>query len=432
MNSEAGVDLPLGWLFAALLLLIVLSGFFSSSETGLIALNRYRLRHRADQGHRGARLASRLLEQPDRLIGVILLGNNLVNILAASLATIIAIRLLGENGIWVATVALTVIVLIFAEVAPKTAAAINPERIAYPASYVLYPLLRVFYPLVWLINTAANLLLRLFGIHPREGTMEQLTRDELRTLLKESGENISDDHQQMLLNILDLEQAVIDDVMVPRNEVVGIDLEDDWETILSKLSQTLYTRLPVYRGDLENMEGLLHVRTILSRLSTGRLSYEDLLRSVRAPYFIPEGTQLTKQLLEFQRLERRLGMVVNEYGDIIGLITLDDILEEIVGEFTTEAKGHKKMVRRLEDGAYLVDGSANLRMLNRRYDWNLPTETARTVNGLILEQLEMIPHGQACVRVGEHILTVVEISDNAIRRVLVKPFRFKDKKDRQE
>jgi Mg2+/Co2+ transporter CorB len=255
--------------------------------------------------------------------------------------------------------------------------------------------------------------------------MEQFTREELRTLLKESGENISDDHQQMLLNILDLEQATIDDVMVPRNEVIGIDLEDDWEVILTKLSQTLYTRLPVYRGDLENLEGLLHVRTILSRLSTGRLTYENLVRSVREPYFIPEGTQLTKQLLEFQRLERRLGMVVDEYGDIIGLITLDDILEEIVGEFTTEAKGYKKMVRQLEDGAYLVDGSANLRMLNRRYDWNLPTETARTVNGLILEQLEMIPHGQTCLRVGDHIFTIVEISDNTIRKVLVKPFRFR-------
>lgn len=427
--EQTSIDWPLGWLFAALVLLIILSGFFSSSETGLIALNRYRMRHRADQGHRGAKLAAKLLEQPDRLIGIILLGNNLVNIFAASLATIIAIRLLGESGIWIATLILTIVVLIFAEVAPKTAAALKPERIAYPASFVLYPLLRLFYPFVWIINSAANILLRLFGIRPEKGTMEQFTREELRTLLKESGENISDDHQQMLLNILDLEQATIDDVMVPRNEVIGIDLEDDWEVILTKLSQTLYTRLPVYRGDLENLEGLLHVRTILSRLSTGRLTYENLVRSVREPYFIPEGTQLTKQLLEFQRLERRLGMVVDEYGDIIGLITLDDILEEIVGEFTTEAKGYKKMVRQLEDGAYLIDGSANLRMLNRRYNWNLPTETARTVNGLILEQLEMIPHGQTCLRVGDHIFTIVEISDNTIRKVLLKPFRFRDRQE---
>ncbi|GAB4188716.1 MAG: HlyC/CorC family transporter [Wenzhouxiangellaceae bacterium] len=417
-------QVPLGWLIAALAVLIILSGFFSSSETALIALNRYRMRHRAQQGHRGAKLAQRLLDQPDRLIGIILLGNNLVNILAASIATIVFLRLLGDSGVWVSTAVMTVVVLIFAEVAPKTAAAFRPERIAYPASFILYPLLRVLYPIVWLINGASNLLLGIFGIRVREGTMEQLTRDELRTLLKDSDNHISDDHQQMLLNILDLEQAVIDDVMVPRNEIVGIDLEDEWQEILSKLSQTLYTRLPVYRGDVNNMQGLLHVRTILSRLSTGRLNYDDLVRSVREPYFIPEGTPLTQQLLEFQRLERRLGLVVDEYGDIIGLITLDDILEEIVGEFTTEAKGYKKMVRRLEDGAYLIDGSANLRMLNRRYDWNLPTETGRTLNGLILERLEMIPHGQTCLRISEHILTIVEIKDNVIRKVLLKPYRF--------
>lgn len=422
---------PISWLFAALVILIILSGFFSSSETSLIALNRYRMRHRAKQGHRGARLAQRLLEQPDRLIGIILLGNNLVNILAASLTTVIAIRLLGDGSIWLASMLLTVVILIFAEVAPKTAAALKPERIAYPASFVLYPLLRLFYPIVWLINGAANLLLRIFGIRAQHGAMEQLTRDELRTLLKDSGSHISDDHQQMLLNILDLEHAAIDDVMVPRNEIIGLDLEDDWQEILVNLSQTLYTRLPVFRGDLDNMQGLLHVRTILSRLSAGRLNYEDLLRSVREPYFIPEGTPLTQQLLEFQRLERRLGLVVDEYGEIIGLITLDDILEEIVGEFTTEAKGYKKMVRQLEDGAYLVDGSANLRMLNRRYNWDLPTDTARTINGLILEQLEMIPHGQTCLRIGGHILTVVEITDNAIRKVLIKTLHADgdDKKD---
>lgn len=408
-------------LFGILFVLILLSGFFSSAETSLIALNRYRLKHMAKSGHRSARLALRLLSTPDRLIGLILLGNNLVNILAASIATLIALRFLGDSAIWVSTLLLTIVVLIFAELAPKTMAVKHPERIAFPAATVLSPLLRITYPLVVVINLAANSLLRLVGVHAKHGSMEQLSRDELRSIVSDSHRDLSDDHQQMLLNILDLEHGRVEDVMVPRQDIVGIDLSDEWPTILTRLSQSLYTRLPIYREDVENIVGLLHIRTVLVKLSQGRLNYTNLLRSVRKPYFIPEGTALTQQLLEFQRLERRMGMVVDEYGDIQGLVTLDDILEEIVGGYTgnSGAIGNKE-IRRMDDGAWLIDGSASLRMLNRRFDWELPTDGATTLNGYLLEILELIPHGQVAVKINDHVFNVVEVSDNSIRKVLIK------------
>ncbi len=415
-------DIPLGSLYTALLILIILSGFFSSSETGLMAMNRYRLRHLANRGHSGARLAQNLLRKPARLIGLILLGNNLVNILAASIATVIAIRLFGDNGIWISTLVMTVLVLIFAELAPKTVAALHPEKIAIPASYVLAVLLKLFYPVVWLINGIVNLLLRPFGIRTDVEMLERLNREELRTLVQEGGQ-ISNDHQRMLLNILDLEQAEVDDVMVPRGEIIGLDLDDEWDEILQQLSQTIYTRLPVYRSSIDQVEGFLHIRTIISKLSHRSLEYGDLLKSVRKPYFIPEGTSLTRQLQEFQQKERRLGLVVDEYGDIQGLVTLDDILEEIVGEYTTEGRDRTRIVRKLDDGNFLVDGTAGLRVLNRRMGWDLPHDEAHTLSGLLIEELEDIPDGNASLRIGDHIMTIVDIRDNMIHKVMVKPYR---------
>jgi len=403
-----------------LLVLIVLSGFFSSSETGLMAINRYRMRHLANNGHLGARSAQRLLRRPDRLIGLILLGNNLVNILAASIATVIGIRLFGDNGVWIASLALTVVVLIFAEVAPKTMAASHPERVAYPASFVIAALLKVFYPAVWLVNEITSLLLKPFGIRARVEVIERLNREELRTLLQEGG-HISNDHQRMLVNILDLEQASVDDVMIPRQEIVGIDLDEDWETVLTQLTQTLYTRMPVYRGSIDHVEGILHIRSVIAKLSLGGLTFDDLKHSIRSPYFIPEGTTLMQQLLEFQSRERRMGLVVDEYGDIQGMVTLDDILEEIVGEYTTEGKEQRsRSIRHLDDGTFLVDGATSIRMLNRRLDWDLPEDEANTLNGLLLEVLEVIPAGKTSVRIGPHLMTIVEIKDNVITKVLIR------------
>ena len=413
-------DIPLGSLYAVLAVLIACSAFFSSSETGLMALNRYRMRHLANQGHRGARLAQRLLAKPDRLIGLILLGNNLVNILAASIATVIALRLFGEAGIWISTLVMTVVVLIFAEVAPKTLAALSPERVAFPASFVLSPLLKVLYPVVWLVNGLANLLLRPFRVRTDIEGIERLNREELRTLVAEGGQ-IPDEHQQMLINILDLERARVEDVMVPRGEIVGIDLQDEWEAILLQLTQTVYTRLPVYHETIDQIEGFLHIRTIISKLTRGSLSFDDLKGSVRRPYFVPEGTPLTHQLLEFQRRERQMALVVDEYGDIQGLVTLDDILEEIVGEYTADGRQRSRIARRLEDGNYLVDGSAGLRALNRRMGWDLPSDEANTLSGLLVEEMEVIPEGQASIRIGNYFMTILDVRDNLIRRVLVKP-----------
>ncbi|MDX1555951.1 MAG: HlyC/CorC family transporter [Xanthomonadales bacterium] len=415
-------DIPLGTLYTILLILILLSGFFSSSETGLMALNRYRLRHLANSGIRGAKIAQHLLRKPDRLIGLILLGNNLVNILAASIATVIGIRLWGDGGIWIASLTMTVVVLIFAEVAPKTVAALNPEKIAFPASYVLIVLLRIFYPLVWLVNGLANFILKPFGVKTDAEALERLNLEELRTLVQEGGQ-ISNDHQRMLVNILDLEQGSVDDVMVPRQDIVGIDLDEPWEQVITQLTQTVYTRLPVYRETIDNVEGFLHIRAVIAKLTIGKLDQEELKRSLRTPYFIPEGTPLTRQLLEFQSRERRMALVVDEYGDIQGMVTLDDILEEIVGAYTSEGRERSRLIRRLEDGNYLVDGAASVRMLNRQLNWELPEDEANTLNGLILEQLEEIPDGKASVRIGDHILTIVQMKDKLIERVLVKPYR---------
>jgi len=412
-------EIPLSTLYGFLVVLIILSGFFSSSETGLMAINRYRLRHLANSGHIAAKAAQKLLRKPDRLIGLILLGNNLVNILAAAIATVIGIRLFGDSGVWIASMVLTVVILIFAEVAPKTVAALHPERIAFPASFVLTVLLKILYPLVWLINVFTNLLLKPFGIKARAEVIERLNREELRTLLQEGG-HISNDHQRMLVNILDLEQATVDDVMIPRQEIVGIDLDEPWDVILTQLTQTLYTRMPVYRESIDQVEGLLHIRSIIAKLSEGGLTFSDLKRSIRTPYFIPEGTSLMQQLLEFQSRERRMGLVVDEYGDIQGMVTLDDILEEIVGEYTAEGKERSRNVRHLDDDTYLVDGTTSIRMLNRRMGWELPEDEANTLNGLLLEVLEVIPAGKTSVRIGNQVMTIVEIKDNVIGKVLIR------------
>jgi len=409
-------ELPLGVLFGLLLLLVLLSAFFSGSETGLMTLNRYRLRHLARAGHPGARRAARLLERPDRLIGVILLGNNFVNILASSIATIIALRLMGEAGVAVAAGLLTLVILIFAEVAPKTLAALHPERLAFPAAFVLGPLLRLLYPLVWATNGLANGLLRLLGVRPEAGETQPLTREELRTVLIEAGGMIPRRHQRMLLSILDLEQTAVEDIMVPRGEIVGIDVEAPWEEVVEELTQAQHTRLPVYRHSIENIVGFLHVRSVVRLLATGELDRERLLAAVREPYFVPEGTPLTTQLLNFQRERRRIGLVVDEYGDILGLVTLEDILEEIVGEFTTDPSVRGRGIRPQPDGSYLVDGGVAVREINRRLGIELPTDGPRTLNGLVLEHLEAIPEPGTSMLIGGYPVARLRAARSARRR----------------
>ena len=408
-------DLPLGLLFGLLFLLICLSAFFSSSETGMMSINRYRLNHQANSGDSRARRVLRLLARPDRLIGVILIGNNLVNNLAAALATVIAIGFFGDvTGAAVGPLALTIVLLIFSEVSPKTYAAIKPERIAYPASLLLEPLLKLLYPLVWLVNAVSNSLLRLVGIKSIESGGESLTRDELRTVVHEAGPLIPHRHQAMLLSILDLENVTVNDIMVPRHEVVGIDLDDSLESILEQVRTSQYTRLPVYKGDINNIIGMLHLRNAARFLSAAEVTKAAIVQEAREPYFIPESTPLHTQLLNFQKQKRRIGVVVDEYGDMEGLVTLEDILEEIVGEFTTDVAGQDQEIRHQEDDSHVIEGTANIRDINRTLGWKLPTDGPKTLNGLILEHLEAFPDGPASLQIGNVRMEILEVRDNLI------------------
>ncbi|MDY7117107.1 HlyC/CorC family transporter [Halomonas sp. SSL-5] len=408
-------DFPLGWLFGLLFLLVCLSAFFSSSETGMMSINRYRLSHRVNSGEARAQRVARLLSRPDRLIGVILIGNNFVNNLAASIATIIAIHFLGDvTGPAVATAALTITILIFAEVTPKTYAAVKPERIAFPASLVLEPLLKLLYPLVWLVNVISNGLLRLIGVRNIDGDGDNLTRDELRTVVHEAGTLIPQRHQTMLLSILDLENVTVNDIMVPRHEVVGINLDDDLEEILAQIRTSQHTRLPVYKGDINNIIGMLHLRNAARFLSRGEVTKAAIVQEAREPYFIPESTPLHTQLLNFQKQKRRIGIVVDEYGDVEGLVTLEDILEEIVGEFTTDVAGMEEDIHRQEDGSVVIEGTANIRDVNKSLGWQLPTDGPKTLNGLILEHLEAFPEGPVSLQVGGIRMEIQEVRDNLI------------------
>ncbi len=416
-------DIHIGVLFVALALLIGCSAFFSGSETGLMTLNRYRLRHRAKAGDKTALRVSRLLERPDRLIGIILLGNNFVNILASSLATIIAIHFLGEAGIAISTIAMTLIVLVFGEVAPKTVAALYPERIAYPASTVLVLLLKAFYPLVWVTNAVVNGLLRLFRITIQTSTQNTLSAEELRTVVLEAGVMIPKRHQTMLLSILELEEITVQDIMIPRNEVAGLDLDADWEEIVAQLTSSPYTRLVVYRDTIDQVVGFLHLRKVLNLMAQKPdFNLADLEGQIREPYFVPEGTSLTRQLLNFQQLHRRFGLVVDEYGDVLGLVTLEDILEEIVGEFTTDpaAVGNRNLTPRA-DGGYVVNGRTSIRSLNRMLGWALPTDGPRTLNGLIMEHLEAIPEPGIRLTLAGHPTEIVEISGNRVKMAVIWP-----------
>ncbi|MCP5196820.1 MAG: HlyC/CorC family transporter [Gammaproteobacteria bacterium] len=416
-------DFHIGILGVALVLLIGCSAFFSSSETGLMTLNRYRLRHRAKAGDKAAQRTSKLLERPDRLIGIILLGNNFINVLASSLATIIAIHFLGEAGIAVSTIALTLVLLVFGEVAPKTLAALHPERIAFPASAVLGPLLKTFYPLVWLTNTVANSLLRLFRVAIQTSAQHSLSAEELRTVVLEAGVMIPKRHQTMLLSILELEEITVEDIMIPRNEVAGLDLEDDWEAIIAQLTQSPYSRLVAYRDTIDQAVGFLHLRRVLNLMAQKPdFNRTDLEGLIREPYFIPEGASLTRQLVNFQQLRRRVGLVVDEYGDVMGLVTLEDILEEIVGEFTTDpaAAGNRNLTPRA-DGGYVVSGRTSIRSLNRLLDWKLPTDGPRTLNGLIMEHLEAIPEPGARLILAGHPTEIIEITGNRVKIVVIWP-----------
>ena len=406
-----------GFLVGLLVFLLLCSAFFSSSETGMLSLNRYRLRHQAKEGHRGARRASELLAHPDRLLGTILVGNNFVNILASSIATVLAMQLWGEAGIAIATIGLTIILLIFGEITPKTLAALRPEIIAYPVSLPLKMLQKVLYPLVAMLSWVSNGLLGLLGVDLSNKGNDSLSTEELRSVVRESGSDLPLNRQSMLLGILDLERVTVDDIMIPRNEVAGIDLDDDLEAIISQLRPTPHTRLPVFRNDINQIEGIVHMRQIARLLSHDQLTKESLLAACTEPYFVPENTPLSTQLLNFQKQKRRIGIVVDEYGDVRGVVTLEDILEEIVGEFSNQDTLRSPDIHPQEDGTLVIDGAAYIREVNRALDWHLPCDGPKTLNGLITEALEHIPDSGICLQIGNYRLEILQAADNRVKSV---------------
>jgi len=412
-------DLSTATLFTILGVLILLSGFFSGSETALMTLNRYRVKSLANKGHKGAQRALKLLSRPDRLLGLILLGNNIVNIFAATIATIIALRLYGEIGLMVAPIALTFIILVFAEVTPKTLAALKPERIAFPAAFIYTLMATPLYPFVWLVNLFSNSLLRLIGIHPDKVEKQELSADELRTVVIEAEHFMPQAHSDMLLGILDLEQVSVEDIMIPRNEITGIDLNDEWADIVHQITHSQRTRVPVFHDSIDNTIGVLHLRKVLNLFSRDELNMKSLKNLIAPAYFIPAGNTLTRQLLNFQANRRRSGLVVDEYGSIQGLVTLEDILEEIVGQFTTDSPTRNLGIHKQGDEGYQIDGNTHIREINRALKWALPTDGPKTLNGLILEHMEIIPQNGTSLMIAGYTIEITRTKNNAVQTAKV-------------
>ncbi len=419
-------DAPLGWLFATLFILIACSAFFSSSETGMLSLNRYRLKHLSKKKHAGARRASALLKTPDRLISLILIGNNLVNFTASAIVTLIGFRLAGDAGIAAATFVFTMVVLVFAEITPKTIAALHPEKIAFPASAPLKFLLRVLHPIVWLVNLFTNMLLRVIGVDVHKNE-EQLSSDELRTIVGEAGPHIPERHQAMLLNILDLEEVRVDSIMIEDHDILCLDLHDDDDTLIKQIQECEFARVPVIEGELDKMRGQLSLRRVSRFLYDGKLDRQALLSQLREPYFIPESTPLNTQMFNFQKNKRRLAFVVDEYGEIRGLVTLEDILEEIVGEFTSNLALDPDEIIPQTDGTCLIAGTAHIRDINKQLSWELPVDGPRTLSGLLVDRLETFPDANVALKIDNYVFEVMDTDKNKIRMARGQAVRASDR-----
>jgi len=400
-----------------------MSAYFSASETGMMTLNRYRLKHLAKQGNRSAKRVEKLLRHPDKLISLILIGNNLINIVASSLATIVGMRLYGNAGVAIATGILTFVILVFAEVMPKTIAALYPEKIAFPSSYILKPLQKIMLPVVWAFNKITLLFMFLCGIKPPVIRSDAVSKDELRTIVNESKAKLSRRNQDMLLSILDLEKVTVGDIMLPRNEIVGIDVNDDWKSIIRQLTHSPHGRIVLYRDSLDDAIGILRVREAYRLMMEKReFTKQNLIKAADSIYFIPNSTPLSTQLINFQHNKEKIGIIVDEYGEIQGLITVEDILEEIVGDFTTSmSPSLSEEVLPQSDGSVLVDGTANIRDLNKAFDWHLPVDGPRTVNGMVLEAIGDIPELQEKIVISHYLVEVLLISDNIIKQVKITP-----------
>jgi Mg2+/Co2+ transporter CorB len=421
-----GDDLSAATLITLLVLLLLISAFFSGSETALLTLNRYRLRHKARQGHLGARLAERLLARPDHLISLILIGSNIANTLATALVTMAALRIGGPGGVAIASVGLAFVIMVFTDVMPKTLGALRSETLGLPAAIVYFVLLKVTLPVVWFISAISNGLLRLFGVRPDQSSAHHLTLEDLRTLVMEAGTKLPRRRQRMLMSILELEEMTVDEIMIPDNELVGIDLDHEWHEIATTITTSRHSRLPVFQGSIENLVGILYIRKLVMT-GAGALDKALVESMMDEPFFVPEGTSLHGLLGQFQRNGQRTAFVVDEYGDIQGLVTLEDLLEEILGEFSGNGAETPEEVRREEKSdSWLVDASINVRALNRRMRWHLPTDGPTTLNGLILEQLETFPGCGTVLKLNGYPVEITETGDNSIRTVRIRPPRQDD------
>lgn len=427
-------ELDITTLTILLTLLLMLSAYFSSSETGLMSINRYRLKHLSNEGNKGAKRVEILLERPDKLIGLILIGNNLVNIGATIIANELAERLFGPiYGPIAVLVGLTLIILVFAEVTPKTFAALYPEKIAFPSSIILIPMLFLFTPAVKLVSYMTNAVLMLFRINPSTSSDTALSQEELRTVVHEAGALIPQKHQEMLVSILDLEKVTAEDIMVPRSDIYAIDVNDDWKIIQKQLTHSQHTRVLLYRDTIDDAVGFMHVRDALRLLAKDQFSKATMLRAVREIFYTPDSTPLHSLMYKMQAERERIGLVVDEYGDIQGLFTLEDILEEIIGDFTTsQVPDHSKEAIEQQDGSFLVDGSANIRELNKELDWAFPTDGPKTLNGLILEFLEDMPENNISIRLAGYPIEIVDISENMIKTVRIIPEYYRPPSQKQD
>jgi len=420
---------PLWVLFIVLIALFFLSAFFSGSETALMALNRYKLKHLAKKNS-GAYKAQKLLQQPDRLIGLILLGNNLVNIIIIQIATFIGFKIGGSSGVAIATAILTLALLIFAEVTPKTIAALRAEKIAFPAAIIFTPLLKIAFPIVWLINIASNFFVRFFGADPSKNIETSLNREELKTIVSDSSSSFKNNHKNMLISVLDLESTTVEDIMVPRADIVGIDLNDDWNDVEEQILRSTFTRLLVYKERLDQAEGIVHLRKLIPYIHENRLTRETLIKTMVPTYFTPNATPLTTQLLNFQNEKKRVAIVVDEYGEILGMVTLEDLLEEIVQEFSGSIDPLE--IKEMNKDTYWLDGGMHIRDVNRRLNIQLPTEGPKTLNGLILEKLESIPTIGTTTLINGYPLEIRKVQNNAVKNLVLHPLVVFDENNDSE
>ncbi len=424
-------DISLGALFGILLVLLICSAFFSGSETSMMAINRYRLNTLMRKGNRSAKLVNHLLGKVDKLLGSILLGNTLVNVAAAAVTNIIVLRIYGQDdlAILLGTLALTFALLVFSEITPKVLAASYPEKLALPASYLLSPLITLFHPIVWIAGMLVKNLLRLFGIKLQtDQSRSRATLEELRSMVLEADHYLPHKHQKMLLNLVDLERITVNDVMIPRNQIESLNFSADAENLKRQIITSHHTLLPVYENSPSNIIGILHIKRVLPLLQEEVLDPAHLHEILHSPYFIPSETPLLKQLQQFQERQTRLGLVVDEYGELLGLVTLENILEEIVGDFTTQSPAHGGKYLKQADGSYLLDGGSSLRDLNRKLGMHFPLGGAKTLNGLILEHLEDIPEAGTSMKIGAYPIEIIQTQDRAIKVARIFPAQSNKRK----